>query len=183
MTWTIDERGWTDPAGAALRLAQRAELDERYGCDDHEPGGAPSASDIDLFLVAFDDNVAFDENVASGDGVGADDNVASGDRVALDKAESGVAVGCGALRRLGEHSAEVKRMYVAPGSRGSGVAAAILRALEAAAVRRGWTTLRLETGTAQPDAIRFYQREGYREIPLYGVYAGSEISRCFEKSL
>ncbi|BCJ42874.1 N-acetyltransferase [Actinoplanes ianthinogenes] len=150
MSWTIDERPWDDPAGAALRRAQRAELDERYGCDDHEPGGAPVAAEIDVFLVATRD---------------------------------GEAIGCGALRRLDEHSVEVKRMFVVPASRGSGVATAILRALEDAAVRRGWTTVRLETGAAQPDAIRFYEREGYREIPLYGKYVGSPISRCFERVL
>ncbi|MFI1991146.1 GNAT family N-acetyltransferase [Actinoplanes sp. NPDC020271] len=150
MTWTIEERSWDDPAGESLRRAQRAELDARYGSDDHEPGGAPEASEIDVFLVATRD---------------------------------GEPVGCGALRQLDDHSAEVKRMYVAPASRGSGVATAILRELEAAATRRGWTTMRLETGTEQPDAIRFYEREGYREIPLYGKYTGSPISKCYERTL
>ncbi|GAA4593138.1 GNAT superfamily N-acetyltransferase [Actinoplanes octamycinicus] len=150
MSWTIEERSWDDAAGVALRAAQRAELDERYGCDDHEPGGAPVAGEIDVFLVA---------------------------------SRGGEAVGCGALRRLDEHSVEVKRMFVTPASRGSGVATAILRALEDAAKQRGWTTVRLETGTEQPDAIRFYEREGYREIPLYGKYVGSPISRCFERRL
>jgi GNAT superfamily N-acetyltransferase len=148
---TIEERPWDDPAGAALRKAQRAELDERYGSDDHEPGTAPTAADIDLFLVA--------------------------------SAPDGMPVACGALRRLTGTSAEIKRMYVVPTGRGSGVATAVLRALEAAAVTRGWTTLRLETGTEQPEAIRFYEREGYTEIPLFGPYAGSEISRCYERML
>ncbi|SDD36737.1 Acetyltransferase (GNAT) family protein [Glycomyces harbinensis] len=74
-------------------------------------------------------------------------------------------------------------MYVIPQSRGSGVAAAILAALEDAARERGWTTVRLETGDAQPEAIRFYEREGYRRIPLFGHYAGSAISLCYEKPL
>jgi GNAT superfamily N-acetyltransferase len=152
MTWIIEQRGWADPAGAALRAAQRAELDLRYGTDDHEPGPPPTAADIDLFLVA------------------------------LDPAD-GHAVGCGALRRLAADTAEIKRMYVESPRRRSGVAAALLRALEAAARERGWTTLRLETGTAQPDAIRFYEREGYRRIPLFGGYAGSELSVCYERSL
>jgi putative acetyltransferase len=151
MTWTIEPRPWDDPAGAALRTAQRAELDARYGSDDHEPGTPPSAADIDVFLVATD--------------------------------PSGNPVGCGALRRLDPVTAEVKRMYVAPASRGSGVATAILRALESAALDRGWTTIRLETGPAQPDAMRFYEREGYHEIPLYGVYIGSDVSVCFERVL
>ena len=151
MTWTIEERAWDDPAGEALRTAQRAELDARYGSDDHEPGAAPSAADIDVFLIAV--------------------------------TASGRAIACGALRRLDATTAEVKRMYVEPASRGSGVAAALLRSLEEAARARGWTTLRLETGPAQPDAIRFYEREGYRPIPLYGVYVGSDLSLCYERAL
>ncbi|GIF10835.1 GNAT family N-acetyltransferase [Actinoplanes teichomyceticus] len=207
MTWTIEERSWSDPAGAALRRAQRAELDARYGCDDHEPGGPPSASDIDLFLVACGeapavaDPAVADPAVAEppaadpadavppaavpADAVPAGAAGGSGRAASAGGARPGSApaIGCGALRRLTDHSAEIKRMYVAPGHRGSGVATAILRALEDAAVRRGWTTLRLETGSEQPEAIRFYRREGYREIPLYGVYRGSTISRCFERDL
>jgi putative acetyltransferase len=95
----------------------------------------------------------------------------------------GRAIACGALRRLDASTAEVKRMYVVPGSRGSGVAGAVLAALEAAALERGWTTLRLETGTRQPDAQRFYRRAGYHEIPLFGSYVGSEWSVCFERQL
>jgi putative acetyltransferase len=94
-----------------------------------------------------------------------------------------VAVACGALRRLDGSSAEIKRMYVVPQARGSGVAGAVLKALEDAATERGWTTLRLETGTLQPDAQRFYRRAGYHEIPLFGSYVGSELSVCFERQL
>ena len=146
----MEERPWTDPAGHALRTAQRAELDLRYGCDDHEPGTPPSAGDIDLFLVATDDSGP---------------------------------IACGALRRLDATSAEIKRMYVVPARRGSGVATALLKALEVAARSRGWTTLRLETGPAQPDAIRFYEREGYRQIPLFGAYTDSDVSVCYERPL
>ncbi|GIH17418.1 GNAT family N-acetyltransferase [Rugosimonospora africana] len=150
--WLIEERPWDDPAGAGLRAAQRAELDARYGCDDHEPGTPPSAGDVDVFLVAVD-------------------------------RRAGTALGCGALRRLGPAVAEIKRMYVVPDARGTGVAAAVLRALERAALARGWQTLRLETGTGQPDAIRFYEREGYRTIPLFGHYVGSPISVCYQRIL
>ncbi|WP_246281911.1 GNAT family N-acetyltransferase [Fodinicola acaciae] len=101
--------------------------------------------------------------------------------VAVD--DSGEAIACGALRPLDETSVEVKRMYVEPAARGSGVATAILRALEGAALERGWHTVRIETGTAQPDAQRFYQREGYEKIPLFGSYVGSTLSICYERSL
>jgi putative acetyltransferase len=96
---------------------------------------------------------------------------------------TGEAIACGALRRLDSTTAEIKRMYVVPELRGTGVATEVLRALEKAATDRGWHTLRLETGTEQPDAQRFYHREGYREIPLFGNYVGSTLSVCFERQL
>ncbi|MEC3978104.1 GNAT family N-acetyltransferase [Amycolatopsis sp. H20-H5] len=151
MEWTIEERHWDDPDGAALRARQRTELNARYGRDDHEPGTPPSAADIDVFLVAV--------------------------------ARSGEAVGCGALRQLSAATAEIKRMYVDPVARGSGVATALLRTLETVAAGLGWRTLRLETGNLQPEAERFYRREGYREIPLFGGYVGSDLSICFERTL
>ncbi|WP_210495657.1 GNAT family N-acetyltransferase [Patulibacter sp. SYSU D01012] len=96
---------------------------------------------------------------------------------------AGAAVGCGGLRPLEEGVAEIKRMYVDPLARGTGVADALLAALEAAATERGWTTLRLETGERQPDAMRFYARAGYAEIPPFGPYVGAPFARCFERRL
>lgn len=95
----------------------------------------------------------------------------------------GAAVGCGALRELGDAVGEVKRMYVVPARRRSGVAGAVLAALEAEAARRGWTLLKLETGTEQPDAMAFYERHGYRRIPNFGHYTDSELSVCYERAL
>ncbi|SMH39657.1 Acetyltransferase (GNAT) family protein [Rathayibacter oskolensis] len=156
MSWSIEEVDWTHPAAEALRAAQRRELDERYGRDDHEPGAKPSAADVPVFLLALD--------------------------------EAGEAVACGGLRPLGEDVLgpgviEVKRMFVAPHARGTGVARAVLRALEERARERGAVRLVLETGTLQPDAIRFYSREGYAPVPLFGAYAGSDISVCFGRDL
>jgi len=95
----------------------------------------------------------------------------------------GTAVGCGGLRPLDPGSGEVKRMYVEPAARGTGVAAALLRALEDHARDLGISRLLLETGTGQPDAIRFYRREGYEPIEAYGPYRGEPLSRCFARDL
>jgi GNAT superfamily N-acetyltransferase len=98
----------------------------------------------------------------------------------------GAAVGCGALRDLGNGVAEVKRMYVNPAARGQGVGAAVLAALEAAARDRGWTTLRLETGRRQPEAVALYSAAGYRPIEAFGAYTGhadAEDSLFFERCL
>ncbi|WP_410623797.1 GNAT family N-acetyltransferase [Amycolatopsis sp. cmx-8-4] len=95
----------------------------------------------------------------------------------------GTAVGCGGLRPLGPDTAEIKRMYIDPAARGTGVATALLRALEDHARELGIPRLLLETGTGQPDAMRFYQREGYEPIEAYGPYRGESISRCFARDL
>lgn len=93
------------------------------------------------------------------------------------------ALGCGGLRQLDASEAEVKRMFVAPSSRGTGVSTAILARLEQEGRDRGYARLVLETGDQQPDAIRFYTREGYTRIPNFGYYADSDASLCFEKKL
>ncbi|MFG2060444.1 GNAT family N-acetyltransferase [Micromonospora sp. NPDC048871] len=95
----------------------------------------------------------------------------------------GTAVGCGGLRLLTPDSAEIKRMYVVPAARGTGVAVAILRALEQRARELGVRTLLLETGTAQPEAMRFYEREGYHRIDNFGPYRGAPLSLCYARDL
>ena len=96
---------------------------------------------------------------------------------------AGEAVGCGALRELGDGAAEIKRMYVRPHARGAGVARRLLAALEDQARRRGLGTIRLETGTGQPEAMALYAGAGYTEIEGFGDYAGHPASRCFERRL
>jgi GNAT superfamily N-acetyltransferase len=106
--------------------------------------------------------------------------------VLVARSDDGEALGCGALRVLAAGAAEVKRMYVAPAARGRGVATALLAELEDAARQRGWTTLRLETGPRQPEAIGLYSRAGYRPIAAFGAYvdaADAEESLFFERTL
>ncbi|CAN5316152.1 GNAT family N-acetyltransferase [soil metagenome] len=93
------------------------------------------------------------------------------------------AVGCAGLRRLGPTEAEIKRMYVDPAARGTGVSVALLATLETFGRQEGWARLVLETGDRQPDAVRLYEREGYARIPNFGYYADSASSLCYEKLL
>ncbi|MGY1746311.1 GNAT family N-acetyltransferase [Blastococcus sp. SYSU D00695] len=86
---------------------------------------------------------------------------------------AGTAVGCGALRPLEGGAAELKRMYVDPAARGRGLSRRLLTALEEAALARGWTTLRLETGPRQPEAVGLYESAGYRPVAAFGAYAGA----------
>ncbi|MEY9933317.1 GNAT superfamily N-acetyltransferase [Catenulispora sp. GP43] len=50
-TITVDEVPWDDPRAVALRDAQRAEIEALYG-PGSEPGVAPTAADIAVFLIA-----------------------------------------------------------------------------------------------------------------------------------
>jgi GNAT superfamily N-acetyltransferase len=100
--------------------------------------------------------------------------------------DDGTAIGCGALRGIADGVGELKRMYVVPGSRGRGVARALLAALEEEARNRGWTTLRLETGPRQPEAIALYTGAGYRPTEAFGAYIGDAAagdSLYFERAL
>ncbi|KAK0105313.1 hypothetical protein ONS95_004304 [Cadophora gregata] len=155
MTLRIIDLDWDHADGIYLRQAQEKELAERYGQDDSgDPGVAPTSVNITFFIVAYIDDQP---------------------------------VGCAALRALPRPDypgdAEIKRMFVIPDKRGRrlGVASAILKGLEERARNRGWTKVVLETGTPQPDAIRFYTREGYTPISNFGAYASVETSRCFER--
>lgn len=95
----------------------------------------------------------------------------------------GVPVGCGGWRQVDRNTVEVKRMYVAAFARGRGVARALLAELEEMAARRGHGTVRLETGTAQPEAIALYTAAGYRPTAPFGVYQDEPDCRCFAKAL
>jgi putative acetyltransferase len=94
------------------------------------------------------------------------------------------AVGCGAVRRLDEATAELKRMYVDPSVRGRRIGRLLLEALEQEARLLGVTRIVLETGTRLAPAIRMYEAMGYMRIPLFGEYLSSpDTSLCFGKSL
>ena len=95
--------------------------------------------------------------------------------------DSGLAVGCGAIRLLDATSAEVKRMYVEPEQRGKGIGRSVLASLEAAARSMGVQRLVLETGDEQDAAIALYRRAGFTPIECWGEYASSPTSVCFEK--
>ena len=98
--------------------------------------------------------------------------------------EGGMTVAGGALRRLCNGVGEIKRMWTSPAHRGRCHARRVLGALEQAAVRRGYHTLRLETGNLQLAAIALYTSAGYTEVQPYGHYF-SENPQCvtYEKRL
>ena len=89
-------------------------------------------------------------------------------------------VGHACLRRL-DGELEIKRMYVVPSSRGSGVADELLAAMEQAARDDGASRIIIHTGDRQHAALKFYDRHGYTPIPVYPPYQDVAYSLCFEK--
>lgn len=94
-----------------------------------------------------------------------------------------IAIGCGALRRLDESTAEIKRMFVRQSGRRQGIARALLGQFEIDAAALGYSRVVLETGNRQEAASALYRSCGYSEIPLFGPYVTSGSSICFEKLL
>jgi putative acetyltransferase len=145
-----------------------------------EPLGAP---DSQRLLLALDDylNGLYrpEENFL---GLPVED-VSDGRGAFLVARQNGEAVGCGAVRCLSPTTAEIKRMFVDGAARGRGLGSSILAELEGWAAAAGMTRLVLEAGDRQTEAIRLYERAGFRPIPCFGEYADAHLSRCFEKQL
>jgi putative acetyltransferase len=79
--------------------------------------------------------------------------------------------------------AELKRFFVTPDKRGSGVADRVMATLLTYAAGRGVRLLRLETGDKQQAAQAFYRRHGFVEVPRFSPYENSETSVCMQRSL
>jgi putative acetyltransferase len=91
--------------------------------------------------------------------------------------------GCGCFKAFDDKTVEMKRMFVKPEYRGSGLAKTLLLELEQWAMEQGYTRAQLETGIKQPEAIRFYTKLGYAKIDNYNQYEGNVNSLCMSKVL
>jgi GNAT superfamily N-acetyltransferase len=90
-------------------------------------------------------------------------------------------VGCGGFKRIDAQRGEIKRLYVAPELRKSGIARLILGGLEQRARESGYAAVRLDTGARQPEALTLFRSAGYNNIADYN---GNEFaSHWLEKFL
>jgi len=80
----------------------------------------------------------------------------------------GGAAGCAAVRRLDEHTCEMKRLYVRPAHRGSGIGPMLVAKAVATARTLGCDHIWLDTLASMTAAHRLYLSMGFREIPSYG---------------
>jgi GNAT superfamily N-acetyltransferase len=97
--------------------------------------------------------------------------------------QGGAPVGIVALKPLASRAGEVKRLYVVPAARGTGLGRVLLECAIDAACYRGHTHLRLDSHRASMEgAIRLYRRLGFVEIPAYGPDLAGELA-FFEMKL
>ena len=75
--------------------------------------------------------------------------------------------GCGGVHFLDSDSGEVKRMWVAPESRGQGLATSLLAFLEGEILQSGRTVALLDTNRVLTNAVALYERCGYQPTPRY----------------
>lgn len=81
------------------------------------------------------------------------------------ESDDGRLVGMGGLRRPESAVGEVRKMYFLPELRGKGFGRALLERMTAFARENGIRTLTLETASELQEAIRLYERFGFRPDP------------------
>jgi putative acetyltransferase len=99
--------------------------------------------------------------------------------------DRGALLGCGALAGHDDGTGEVKSMRTAAEARGRGVAALLVEVIVAEARARGYSRLRLETGSEDffAPARRLYARAGFTERGPFGSYVEDPNSVFMELDL
>lgn len=86
----------------------------------------------------------------------------------LARAADGAPLGCVALRPIEPAgSCEMKRLYVAPQGRGSGLGKALVAAVIREARRIGYKEMRLDTLPSMSEARALYRKLGFAEMDAY----------------
>jgi GNAT superfamily N-acetyltransferase len=80
---------------------------------------------------------------------------------------AGGALGCVGVRPLDGAVCEMKRLYVRPTARGSGVGRALIAAIIEAAEALGYVEMKLDTLPWMDTAMALYQQFGFSEVAAY----------------
>lgn len=142
--WTIRPERYDTPGATALRRDYYADVASRYW---RRPA---TAAEVDEGLT--DDGV---ERLVPPTG-----------QFLVGRAD-GEPAACGGVLILDEGRAELTRVFIRHAFRGTGGAALLMNALEAAALGLGARRMVLNTRLDLVEARALYTRHGFREIPAY----------------
>lgn len=99
--------------------------------------------------------------------------------------DNGQIVGCGALKELDKHHAEVKSMRTSSSYRQKGIASIMLTHIISEAKKRGYTRLSLETGSMPffEPARKLYKKHGFKYCAPFSDYKEDPNSVFMTKEL
>jgi len=80
---------------------------------------------------------------------------------------NGKVVGCVMMQKIDERTCEMKRMFVSPEGRGLGLGRRLAESIMQAAIGRGYTAMRLDTGRSHDAALELYRSLDFEEISPY----------------
>jgi DNA-binding MarR family transcriptional regulator/GNAT superfamily N-acetyltransferase len=178
---------------APLTPGQRARLTEALATADRllraaavayepvDPIGAAATAAMTAYFTELDGRFpnGFDAGDALGPGAAA--MAAPHGVFLLAAADDGTTVACGGVQRLDTDTAEIKRMWVDPNWRGTGIGRRMLTELEGHARRLGYARVVLDTNATLTEAIAMYAGAGYQAIVRYNDNPYAE--RWFTKRL
>ncbi|WP_292290667.1 GNAT family N-acetyltransferase [Marivita sp.] len=100
--------------------------------------------------------------------------------IVLARDRSGYLLGCGFVRMIDDHRAELKRLFVRDLARGYGLGRKMIEMRIAKAVELGATTILADTVRGNSSMLALYDRLGFTETPRYD---GNAAPESFDKYL
>lgn len=92
-------------------------------------------------------------------------------------------IACVSFKAFTPEQAELKRFYISPDYRTTGLSVDMLHRIESRARSQGFCDMILETGYQLEAATHLYEKEGYKIIQNYGPYIDLPESVCMKKRL